>query len=134
MRLQLPVATASVERARRAVHEFLAPHALTPQQVYAVEVVLEEVLMNIVMHAFPEPEGHGIELAVNVDDEQVVLRFEDDGIAFDPLSTDAPPRPASIEQAEPGGLGLLFVRERSRSLVYERRQGRNVLTVALSRS
>jgi len=133
VRLELPAATASVERARRAVHEFLAPHALTPQQVYAVEVVLEEALMNIVMHAFPKPEGHGIELVVSIDDEQVVLRFEDDGIPFDPLSIDAPPRPASIEQAEPGGLGLLFVRERSRSLVYERRDGRNVLTVALSR-
>lgn len=133
MRLQLPVETASVERARRAVHEFLAPHALTPQQAYAVEVVLEEVLMNIVMHAFPEPEGHGIELVVSIDDEQVVLRFEDDGIPFDPLSTDAPLRPASIEQAEPGGLGLMFVRERARSLVYERRDEHNVLTVAVSR-
>jgi anti-sigma regulatory factor (Ser/Thr protein kinase) len=133
VRLQLPAETASVERARRAVHEFLAPHALTPQQLYAVEVVLEEVLMNIVMHAFPEPAGHCVRLAVSVDDERVVLRFEDEGIAFDPLSTDALPRPAYIEQAEPGGLGLLFVRELSRSLVYERRGGRNVLTVALSR-
>ncbi len=133
MWLQLPVETASVERARRAVLEFLAPCALTAPETYAVEVVLEEVLMNIVMHAFPEPEGHGIELRVTVDDEQVVLRFEDDGMPFDPLSTDAPPRPASIEQAEPGGLGLMFVRERSRSMVYERRHGRNVLTVALLR-
>jgi anti-sigma regulatory factor (Ser/Thr protein kinase) len=95
---------------------------------YNVELVFEEVATNIVRHGKPRGD---VALGVSFDDD-VVLTFEDDGIAFDPRERPAPLVPDSIEEAEIGGLGLVLVRKICRRIDYERTsQHRNRLTVVI---
>jgi anti-sigma regulatory factor (Ser/Thr protein kinase) len=132
LQLTLPAEAASVERARHAVQAHLAPLALAPRAAYRLELVLEETVMNLATHAFPAGGGH-FDLQVDVvDGKELVLRFSDDGIAFDPVQAAVPARPASLEAAVPGGLGLMLVRRNAQRIDYRRRDGRNVLTVALA--
>ncbi len=95
--------------------------------VYAVELVLEEWLTNVFRHGA----GTVVALEMRTDGQRVDLRFEDDGRAFDP--TEAPARQAlrTLDEAEPGGLGLFFIRRYSTKWRYTREAGRNVLHVEI---
>lgn len=134
LRLLLPAELGAVEQARSAVLDHLRPLHLAPRVLFALELVLEETLMNITTHAYPEGDAGPIELALEVDAEQIVLQFVDAGIEFDPLQAPPPQVPASIAQAEPGGLGLMLVRRYARRVGYERRDDHNRLTIAMARA
>jgi anti-sigma regulatory factor (Ser/Thr protein kinase) len=123
----------ALEPARLAVHAFLQPHALSEATVFDVELVLEEALMNVVWHGYGGRPGQRISLRVRLETEQVVIEIDDDGIAFDPLAAARPALPASISEAQPGGLGLLLLREKATAVDYRREGGRNHLRVAVAR-
>jgi serine/threonine-protein kinase RsbW len=133
LRLTLPPDASAVETARAAVLRHVGPHALCARTTFAVEVVLEEVLMNVAMHAYRDGEPVPTELEVWIEDDDIVLRFDDAGVAFDPLQAPPPRQRTDLAHAEPGGLGLAMVRRRARRIDYERVEGRNRLTVAVHR-
>jgi serine/threonine-protein kinase RsbW len=64
--------------------------------------------------------------------EAVVLRFDDDGVPFDPSSGIDPAPAKSLEEARIGGFGLILVRRAASALDYTRTpDGRNRVTVTL---
>lgn len=132
LRLHLANERAALEPARLAVLAFLAPFSPSPRTVYAIELVLEEVLTNEIKYAFDDHAEHPIELTVRLEPDAVVLRFEDGGVAFDPLQASAPQAPTSVDDAPVGGLGLVLVRSFATSASYERRDGRNCLTIGVA--
>lgn len=131
--LAVPNRPEAIDPARLRLLAFLQPAALSPKAIYALEVVLEEVLMNAAMHAHPDGGVHSVDLAAWVEPDDVVLRFEDDGIAFDPMQQPEEARPSTLDAARPGGLGLSLVRRLARHVAYGRRGGRNCLTVHIAR-
>jgi len=107
---------------------------LSARSIYAVELVLEEALTNVIAYGFPQGQAGRVILGVRLLDDVVELCLDDDGIAFDPLGRQPAPRPASIEEATPGGLGLQLIQRFSRTVTYRRTNGRNVLTVTVART
>ena len=121
----------ALESTRLAVLDFLAPFAPDARTVYAVELVLEEVLSNQFKYAFADAVPQAVALGVWVEGGEIELSFEDSGVAFDPLHAPELPVPASIDEAPIGGLGLMLVRRFATSAAYERSAGRNLLTVRI---
>jgi anti-sigma regulatory factor (Ser/Thr protein kinase) len=113
--------------------EHLAPHELPPRVIHAVELVLEETLLNAARHAFPDGGQHAIDVAVRVEADEVVLEFGDDGIEFDPRARPSPAPASCLADATVGGLGLRLVRANARRIDYRRDAGRNALTIAVGR-
>lgn len=105
--------------------------AMEERQLYAIQLCLEEVMANLVMHARP---GAGAEIAVTVRLEAEPLRVtvEDDAIPFDPEAMQSPPPATSLEEAMPGGLGLALVRNFSLRRDYVREPGRNRLVMGFA--
>ena len=124
----------ALEPARQAMVACLAPAALHPKVLFKLELVLEEIFMNLLWHAFRDAAEHTIELTVHLHPDEVALSFEDDGIAFDPTQAAEPPFPASLLDAPIGGRGLKLLRRTASSLSYERREDRNRLRVAVART
>lgn len=124
----------ALEPARQAVLRFLVPHALGRDALFNVELILEETLTNLIRHAFTDDAERQIDLSLQVEPGEIVMRFEDDGIEFNPLDAREPLLPTSIDDAAPGGLGLLLMRKHARSIAYERRDGRNYLTIGVARA
>jgi anti-sigma regulatory factor (Ser/Thr protein kinase) len=58
-----------------------------------------------------------------------VIHIEDDGNAFNPLEKIDPEFPANVESAKIGGLGILIIRKLIDNIGYERKQGKNRLTM-----
>ncbi len=133
LHLSLPARLDSLELARQAMAGFLPPLDLSQQAQFNLELILEETLMNVVLHAFKDPGPHWVELNVQAEPDALLLCFEDDGIAFDPVSAAEPQRPGSIAEAAIGGLGLMLVRQRAKSVTYLRANGRNRLSIAIHR-
>lgn len=97
--------------------------------VYDTELVLEEVLTNVIRHAFRDHGQHRIDIELAVGPDAVVLAFADDGEPFDPRAFPQRRAPSSIEEAEAGGLGLVLVRGVAQAIDYERRNDRNHLVI-----
>lgn len=132
MRVELPARRDALEAARQTLLQWLEPQAPSAALVYRAELVLEEVLMNIAWHAYPGGGEHRMWFEAEFVPGGLVLRFEDEGIPFDPTCASAPEAPADLAHASVGGLGVPLVKKFAQALRYERRDGRNHLDVQLA--
>lgn len=126
-------AGAGIEAVRLDLLRHLAVFDLTPRCVYALELVLEEWLSNVMRHGSGSVEPATVEIQVRVLPQAVELRFEDRQAPFDPLRQAPPRRPASLDDARPGGLGLELIRTQTSFLHHERDGDRNVLLACIPR-
>ena len=91
-------------------------------------VVLDEIVSNIVRCSG----ASAFKVDLDQTPEGLTMVFSDDGKPFDLTREVAEPDvTASIEERGIGGLGIFMVKKMSRSVAYERRDGKNVLTVLL---
>ena len=63
--------------------------------------------------------------------KEVAVTVSDSGIPFNCVEALPKIRPSSLDEAEPGGLGLAIIKGLSSRLAYEFRGGRNFLTFAI---
>jgi len=116
----------------RAYAEFrcaLEERGLAQKARYNCELVFEEVVTNIVKHAYSDDREHDIEVAIDFPDSAIVMRFEDDGVPFDPLR-DPPDRQTADTRV--GGRGLTLLRAVASRLDYTRtpnQRNRLIVTV-----
>ena len=115
-------------RAAEWLDERLGEAGTPPRTVAALQVALEEVLNNILSHAYADPDPHKIEVRLNVDAAAATLEFLDDGVPFDPTQPRSTP-PADDTMDEMGGLGILFVHRLMDEVAFERVGERNHLTL-----
>jgi anti-sigma regulatory factor (Ser/Thr protein kinase) len=94
-----------------------------------MHIVLEEAVTNVAMHAFPPGEQGEVTIRLQAAPGAASLVVEDSGRPFDPTAAPAHHRPASLLEAEPGGLGLTLLRHYCRDIGYERIGDRNRLTL-----
>jgi serine/threonine-protein kinase RsbW len=95
----------------------------------AVQVCLEEAVANIMMYSAAKDAPLKIIVEVERRDQTLVARIEDNGSAFDPTQVPRPPVPTSLTQAKVGNLGIHLMRSFASGTHYERRDGRNRLTM-----
>jgi anti-sigma regulatory factor (Ser/Thr protein kinase) len=88
-------------------------------------VAVDEVFSNIAKYS----SAREVRVECGTEGEMAVMRFSDDGRAFDPLEREAPPTDLPLEEREAGGLGILIVRRLMDGVEFARAGGRNVLTL-----
>src|SRR5262245_12817729 len=96
---------------------------------FAVQLCLEEAVANVIMYG--SPKGDSLEIAIEVerDDGALVALIEDNGRQFDPTKVPPPARATSLEDAKIGEVGIHLMRSFATDMHYERRDGRNRLTL-----
>ena len=98
----------------------------------ACELVFEEVVTNILKHGYTDDREHDIEVSIDFPDSAIVMRFEDDGVPFDPLRHPPDRQTGSIVDAKVGGRGLTLLRAAASRLDYTRtpnQRNRLIVTV-----
>ena len=117
----------------RAIREELAHAGVEASIVHAVDLALEELLTNTIRHGYPR--GHAgqgsIRLQLAVADDEVRVRIQDDGAAFDPTAAPLPEPPSSLASARVGGQGIRLVRSAIRDMRYRRTPEGNELELVL---
>ena len=92
-------------------------------------IVMDEIVSNIVRCSG----ASGFTIGLDPDEAGGIrMVFTDDGTPFDPTKDVASPDVgAAMEDRQTGGLGIFMVKKMSKSISYERRDGKNVLTVVM---
>jgi anti-sigma regulatory factor (Ser/Thr protein kinase) len=116
-------------RVQTELEKFAAAERLPPTLLGSLALVIEEVVCNVVFHAYDDDHEHEIELRLAVEGDVLTLEVEDDGRDFDPLSLPAPDLGAPLPGRPVGGLGIPLIRRLMDEMRHERRGGRNRLTL-----
>jgi len=108
------------------IEAFGLAHGLSPEVVFTLNLALDEVVTNIISYAYADAAQHEIAIRVTLDGNDVSVRVEDDGKAFNPLDTPTPDLGPDIDRRPVGGLGVHIVRSLMDALEYQRVNDRNV--------
>lgn len=120
MRIIVPPDIAGLADSQQRLSTFLTESGCDPRTIFKVELVVEEIAMNAIMHAGAGQLGTVIELEGSMREGRACLAIEDNGPAFDPLAAELAPLAASLDEAKIGGLGLRLVRANASALRYVR--------------
>ena len=93
-----------------------------------IEIATEEVFSNIVNYAYGQ-DGGRVKISVFTENE-VKIRFEDNGQPFNPHEQEAPDLDKPLNEREIGGLGLYMVKKIMDRVEYVRENGKNILIIA----
>lgn len=105
---------------------------LATDSIMRINICLDELFTNIVSYGFEDDLEHLIEFTIEVDDNLAVITIEDDGIQFNPLKKIDPDFPENVQDAQIGGLGIHIIRRLMDNVSYERKPGKNRLTMKKS--
>lgn len=131
-RLRLPARIASLDHFREFVDQSARAARAGPEVLLKIELVLEELLVNHVSHAYGSDEGNS-EVACFCRPGCFCLELVDEGPPFDPLQQAPQPDLTLAPEERPiGGLGIYMVRSLADEIHYRREADRNVLTVCFA--
>ena len=90
-----------------------------------LRLAVEEAVANVINY------GHAttITLQAAVEDNQLVLTIDDDGLPFDPTIDSPTDLSVPADERPSGGLGIMLLHEMTDGLNYERKQEHNILKI-----
>jgi anti-sigma regulatory factor (Ser/Thr protein kinase) len=114
------------------VESFGASAGLSADLLFRVMLTVDEVITNIVRHAFDDDGVHEIGVTITAGAGLVTVVVEDPGRPFDPRTVPPADVHAPLEHRPIGGLGVHLIRSLTQHIAYCRANGRNVLTLTLT--
>lgn len=98
--------------------------------VMQINVAVDELFSNIVKYGYPDEAGPVTVKFISHDEPKTVyIRFEDEGIPYNPLTKDDPDTTLSAEERSIGGLGIFVVKKTMDDMKYKYENGKNILTI-----
>lgn len=95
-----------------------------------VDIVIDELFSNIAHYAYNPETGYAtVKVEVLENPLSVTITFIDNGVQYDPLKKDNPDITLSAEEREIGGLGIFLVKKMMDQVLYEYKDGMNILTI-----
>jgi anti-sigma regulatory factor (Ser/Thr protein kinase) len=123
---------AELARLMTWIDELAGQLELSPQAKYAVQLCLEEAIVNIISYAFEPGTENEVKINVCRDGRTVCAEITDHGRPFDPLTQEVRQRPADLASAHIGGLGITLMRNFAATIGYQRADGMNRLTLSFA--
>ncbi|HMM68250.1 MAG TPA: ATP-binding protein [Dokdonella sp.] len=96
----------------------------------SLATVLDELLANVVMHA--QSARGPVHVHLRRRNDELIVRLRYSAAAFDPTAIAVAQLPATLAQANPGGVGIAMVRAMTREFAYGFRRGENHLRVRVA--
>ena len=128
-RLRLPAKLPSLDSFREFVDRSAVAAGAGPELLLKIELVLEELLVNHVLHAYGAGEGESEVACFCRGPGCFCLQVVDEAAPFDPLGHAPPDLTLATGDRPIGGLGIHMVRSLADEISYRREAGKNVLTV-----
>ena len=110
----------------------LSPYSKDKRTIRKVKLCAEEAFMNIASYAYNPDTGPA---KVSIDTLgspypiKIEMVFTDKGKPFNPLTIAPPDIESGLEDRKIGGLGIFLIRKEMDEILYEYRDGENVLTM-----
>ncbi len=101
--------------------------ALNDREIFQVNLVLEELVTNVIVHGLGLGRPGAIRVRVSHHGGGLAIELRDTAPPFDPFQVPPPSLTASLEEREVGGLGVHFVRTAMDEWSYSREGAENVV-------
>jgi serine/threonine-protein kinase RsbW len=112
------------------VNDKLEKMNCTPKAMAQIDVAIDEIASNIAYYAYKDSIGFMFVVIEELDDDgNVMMRFEDGGMPYNPLEREDPDISKNVEDREVGGLGIHIVKKTMDDVKYVYRNGRNILVL-----
>jgi serine/threonine-protein kinase RsbW len=95
--------------------------------VHAFLLSVDEACTNVIEHAYSYSTGGKITVICNWIDEKFTVTIEDNGAPFDPTTIPEPDVNQGLDEREPGGLGIYFMKKLMDEVKYQRVDDKNLL-------
>lgn len=108
------------------LHDALKEWKINDDLTNKLDMCAEEIFANVAFYAYPNGQGL-IEVSLNKYDNNIILEFKDEGIAYNPLEKPDPDITLPPEERPIGGLGIYMVKKLSDEISYKREDDNNIL-------
>lgn len=102
---------------------------IEPSTALQLQLAVEEAVVNVMDYAYPPDSVGEVSVATTSDGQCLKIVITDSGVPFDPTEQEKADISLSVEERQIGGLGILLVNEIMDTVSYERKDGKNVLTL-----
>ena len=120
---------AELEKLAIFVEEVAAEMTLDPELEMNLNLVLEEIVSNVILYAYPQDEEGTVIVTAEKDGNSLVFTVNDKGKEFDTTKVEDADVTLSAEERQIGGLGIYIVKNIMNEVTYQRLDGHNVLTL-----
>jgi anti-sigma regulatory factor (Ser/Thr protein kinase) len=111
------------------LNDFFERNKLDMSLLPQMDLALEEAIANVIMYAYPEGERGTVEICLEKKENLLQTRISDAGMPFNPLQQPEAKLASSIEERPIGGLGIHLIKEIMDEVVYQYKNGKNMLTM-----
>ena len=130
--LKLSNQVSEIKQLGEMLDAFGKQHGLSKSLVYGANLALEELFVNIIAHAYEDEQEHAVDIGFSLLDRKLTIIVADDGKEFNPTAVSyLPTAKISLDDIEDIELGLRLVRMLVDAISYERRDGKNLLTLVI---
>lgn len=112
------------------VNKELDKHNCPKRIVTQIDIAVEEIFVNIASYAYDPNIGPAlIRTEIKGEPLSVYISFIDNGKPYDPLAKPDPDVTLPLMKRKIGGLGIFMVKKSMDDVVYEYKDGQNILTI-----
>ncbi|MCQ2455460.1 MAG: ATP-binding protein [Clostridia bacterium] len=98
--------------------------------IIQINVAVDEIYSNIAKFAYGEADGPvTVSLEIKENPKAILIKFEDNGIPYNPLEREDPDITLSAEERSIGGLGIFMVKKTMDNVDYRYENKTNILTI-----
>ena len=127
LQLTLTAALPEIERLHQAWQDLQDRHGLPEEARWKVQLAVEEIVTNTIVHGFKDCSGGSISMEVVLTPASICISLVDAAPAFDPLEAPVPDTSLPLGERQPGGLGVQLARTLMDHIEYARVDGKNHL-------
>ena len=128
--LEIGASVQNLNQVLEFLEELLFEAGCPMKTAMQLQLAAEEIFVNIASYAYgPETGTAWIQVEFEKAPRAVKVTFTDAGVPYDPLEKEDPDVTLSAAEREIGGLGIFITKKSVDDISYERRDGKNILTV-----
>lgn len=126
MKFRLSEQPEAVSALLEQIEAFLVERGVPSAGLYAANLCVEELLVNIINHGYGGSLAADVEVDVEVSPQALRIEISDGAPPFDPTKDAvAPDLEADLDERPIGGLGVHLVKQLTDEMSYRRADGRN---------
>lgn len=95
--------------------------------VMNLNLVMEELVSNVIFYAYPKGSKNSFSVEFTINNDIIEIILSDSGVPFDPTIAKEADITLSAEERPIGGLGIFLVKKIMDTVVYERKNDKNIL-------
>ncbi len=119
---------ADITRVTEFVESQLEAADAPMKAIMQVNVAIDEIFSNIVNYGYKKGPGPiDVQIVIKENPKRMSLKFEDEGVPYNPLVKDDPDITLSAEERGVGGLGIYMVKNMMDNMTYRYENDKNIL-------